>query len=235
MAERLIPNRPDPDKHTIPAADKDLIAYAVAMGVPNDVAFLRFHPEFAGADGGLTIQGRKRSKDFWQYAKNRNFKDDYTKFLKGWLSGKGGADNDDDGIAEISEDKKRTTITKMLNQLVKLIGSGDLTGEDLKTYSEIMKKVGWLKDDVEEQVKPLRFLPARCGECRYRIGVESAVSNGVILDMCAYCRARAVAEEHGFRFNDGKNLLDIPKEVIDELEKKNDVRLEDIVSGKIEN
>lgn len=230
----MIPNRPIPDKHTIPAADKDLIAYAVAMGVANDVAFLRFHPEFAGADGGLTMQGKRRSKDFWQYAKNRNFKDDYSKFLKEWLSGKGN-DAVSEDIDEISEEKKRATITKMLNQLVKLIGNGDVTGDDLKTYSEIMKKVGWLKDEAEEQVKPLRFLPARCGECRYRIGVESAVSNGEILDMCAYCRARAKAEECGFRFNDGKNLLDIPKEIIEDLESRNNVKLEDILSGKIEN
>lgn len=206
MAERLIPNRPNPDKHTIPAADKDLIAYAVAMGVPNDVAFLRFHPEYAGADGGMTIQGRKRSKDFWQYAKNRNFKDDYTKFLKDWLSGKGGTDNDEDGIAEISEDKKRTTITKMLNQLVKLIGSGDLTGEDLKTYSEIMKKVGWLKDEVEQEEPPRRYLPERCSSCLYRSFVESYVETGQIENSCLRCKALDLAKEHGFRY-DPKNLL----------------------------
>ena len=234
MAKSLIPTRPDPDKHLIPAADKDLISYAVAMGIPNDVAFLRFHPEFAGPDGGLTVQGRKRSKDFWQYAKNRNFKDDYAKYLKEWASGKGG-DTTAEDIDEISEEKKRATITRMLNQLVKLIGNGDVTGDDLKTYSEIMKKVGWLKDEVEQITPPIRVLMTRCSECRYRVCVESAVSNGEILDMCAYCRARTVAEEHGFRFNDGKNLLDIPKEVIEDLERKNNVKLEDILSGKVEN
>lgn len=213
MAERLIPNRPDPDKHTIPAVDKDLIVYAVSLGIPNDVAFLRFHPEYAGADGGLTIQGKKRSKDFWQYAKNRNFKDDYTKFLKDWLSGKGGTDNDDDGIAEISEDKKRTTITKMLNQLVKLIGSGDLTGEDLKTYSEIMKKVGWLKDEVEQEEPPRRYLPAWCySECQYRLFVETNIENGSIVNECDYCRTRRFAEENGWRFDPTKNL-ELPEEL----------------------
>lgn len=236
MGKGFIPTRPGEDKSAIPAADKDLIAYAVAFGVPNEVAFLRFHPEYAGADGGLTAQGRKRSKDFWQYAKNKNFKEEYSKYLKDWILGKRGETDANVGaeVSEISEDKKRATITKMLNELVNLIGGGNLTGEDLKIYSEIMKKVGWLKDEVEEQVRPLRFLPQRCSSCRMRIFVESAVANGSVIDMCSFCKCRRFAEGNGYKF-DEKDLLDIPQKIIEQIESKNDVTVADILSGKTEN
>ena len=105
----------------------------------------------------------------------------------------------------------------------------------LKIATDILNKYGVLKGSEERVIPPVRVLPERCSTCRYRIGVESAVSDGQILDMCAYCKARKCAEEHGYRFNDGKDLLEIPKEIIDELESKNNVKLEDILSGKVEN
>lgn len=208
MALKLIPTRPGEDKYTFPAVEKDLIAYAVAMGVPNDVAFQRFYPEYTDEKGSLTIQGKRRSKDFWQLAKHRNFRDDYAKYLKEWIQGKAGttASEESEEIAEISEGKKRATITRMLNQLVKLIGDGNVTGDDLKTYSEIMRKVGWLKDEVEEQEAPRRYLPLRCSECDYRSFVESCVETGQIENSCLRCKALDLAKEHGFRY-DPKNLL----------------------------
>lgn len=230
----MIPRRPEPDNIQLPAIDKDTVVYAVVFGVSNMAAFERFHPEFTGADGKLTIRGRERNKDFWQLSKVANFKDAYTAYLRDWLGNKDGIAEDDEP-AEISDDKKRKTISKMLNQLVKLIGSGDLTGEDLKTYSEIMKKVGWLKDETEEMMKPIRVLMARCkSECRYRAFVETQVLEGRIFDDCSHCRARAYAEERGFKYDPCK-LLDIPQEVIDEIDGNNNVKLEDIISGKVEN
>lgn len=200
----MIPKRPEPDGIPIPAIDKDTVVYAVLMGAANETAFARFHPEFLDADGTLTIQGKRKSKDFWQYAKVRNFKDAYVAYITEWLGNKDSvAENES---AEISEDKKRQTISKMLNQLVKLIGSGDLTGDDLKTYSEIMKKVGWLKDDVEEQEKPRRYLPERCSSCNYRSFVESHVETGQIENSCLRCKALGIAQNSGFRY-DPRTLL----------------------------
>lgn len=228
MALKLIPTRPKEDKYTFPAIEKDLIAYAVAMGVPNDVAFHRFHPEYTDDKGNLTPQGRRHSKDFWQLAKHRNFRDDYSQYLKEWIQGKATAmitDDEGGSVEEISEDKKRATITKMLNQLVKLIGNGNVTGDDLKTYSEIMKKVGWLKDDVEEQEAPRRYLPCRCGECDYRSFVESHIEGGEIINECDFCRTRRFAEENGWHYDPTKNL-DLPKELTNQNNQNNETEVE---------
>lgn len=205
----IIPLRPEPDDIQLSAEDKDTVAFAVIFGASNTMAFTKFHPEFLNEKGRLNPNGRKKSNDFWQLAKVQNFKDAYTAYLQDWL---GKEHTTDDETAEISEDKKRKTISKMLNQLVKLIGSGNLTGEDLKVYSEIMKKVGWLKDEAEEQEKPRRYLPAKCHtECAYRLFVESHIEGGEIEQECDYCRTRKFAEENGWHFDPTKNL-DLPQE-----------------------
>ena len=121
-------------------------------------------------------------------------------------------------------------------EVIKMIEAGKISDPEFaKLVTDLAIKMKITKEDVERIIAPIRVLMTRCSECRYRIGVESMVLNGQILDMCAYCKCRKIAEEHGYRFNDGKDLLEIPKEVIDELESKNNVKLEDILSNKIDN
>lgn len=79
--DRIIPNRPIPDESKIPAADKDLISYVVAMGVPNQVAYARFHPEFLDASGKLNKTGRGACTQFFTYAKNKEYADAYRRTL----------------------------------------------------------------------------------------------------------------------------------------------------------
>ncbi len=55
-----------------------------------------------------------------------------------------------------------------------------------------------------------------------------------MFDECQYCKARKMAEQNGFKYDPTK-LLDIPDEVIEEIDSKNNVRLLDILDGKIEN
>ena len=87
---------------------------------------------------------------------------------------------------------------------------------------------------MEEQIKPLRFLPERCfSGCRYRLFVENAVKGGSVIDECQYCKALAYATENGYK-DDSAKRLNIPKEVLD-AEPENTVKTLDILSGKIEN
>lgn len=208
--ERFIPNRPNPDTSKIPASDKDMIAYMVAFNVPNQKAFALWHPEFLDSSGKLNKTGRAACTQFFNYSKNREYADAYKETLLKSL-GKEQSEDVDFDDPEISESTKKRTITKMLNRLVKLIGDGNLTSDDLKNYSEIMKKVGWLKDEVEQMEAPRRYLPERCGACAYRSFVESHVGSGEIINECDFCRTRRFAEENGWHFDVTKNL-DLPKE-----------------------
>ena len=232
--DRIIPNRPIPDESKIPAADKDLISYVVAMGVPNRVAYARFHPEFLDASGKLNKTGRGACTQFFTYAKNKEYADAYRRTLTEFLGRKDAEIVDE--LEELTEERKEKASKLLMLEVIKMIEAGKISDPEFaKLVTDLAIKMKITKEDVERIIAPIRVLMTRCSECRYRIGVESMVLNGQMLDMCAYCKCRKIAEEHGYRFNDGKDLLEIPKEIIDELESKNNIRLEDILSGKIDN
>lgn len=229
----------DEEFTTLKKGEKEIIVYAVLCNVDNQTAFLRYNPHYAISVGktspkyALSDLGKRECKNFWSYPKVRAYRESYENTLAEFLGRKSASKSEI--IGEIDESRKDKALKSLLNQAMSLVeGSGDLDAETLKIAAEIFKKVGLLKDEVEQQVRPLRFLPERCGSCRARIFVESAVANGEVLDMCLYCKARRAAEENGYRF-ESNNLLDIPKEIIAEIEAKNDVKVSDILSGKIEN
>lgn len=233
-SNRLVPNRPVPDDSRIPSSDKDLISYVVAFAVPNQKAFALWHPEFLDSSGKLNKTGRAACTQFFNYAKNREYADAYKRTLAEFLGRKDAEIGDE--LEELTEERKEKASKLLMLEVIKMIEAGKISDPEFaKLVTDLAIKMKIIKEDVDRIIAPIRVLMARCSECRYRIGVESMVLNGQMLDMCAYCKCRNIAEEHGYRFNDGKDLLEIPKEVIDELESKNNVRMEDILSGKVEN
>lgn len=230
--QRLIPNRPISDESKISAADKDMLSYVVAFNVPNQKAFALWHPEFLDDSGKLNKTGRARCTETFSYAKNREYMDAYRQTLAEYLNQSNGALSRE-GLEDIDGD---ALARKILSDLAAMIQNGRIQDyEILKIATDILNKYGVLKGSEERLVPPVRILPERCSRCRYRACVESLKATGRILDMCEYCKARKYAEEQNYRFNDGKDLLEIPQEVTDELESRNDVRLEGVLSGKTEN
>lgn len=237
MAEtRLIPNRPAKDESKIPASDKDMLSYSIAFAVPNQKAFALWHPEFLDSSGKLNKTGRAACTQFFNYSKNREYADSYANYLKGFLSKKESGTKPETS-AIIDDARKDNARVALYNKVIRLIeGDDELDPDTLKIAVDMAKKLSIVADDAEEQViKPVRVLPTKCkAECRYRAFVETQVLDGRVFDDCEYCRARAYAEEHGFKYDPCK-LLDVPQDVIDELNSKNDVKLEQILKGEIEN
>lgn len=234
--ERLLPNRPIPDTSKIPASDKDMLSYAIAFAIPNQKAFALWHPEFLDSSGKLNKTGRAACTQFFNYSKNREYADSYAAYLKAFLSKKESSVKSETS-AIIDDARKDNARVALYNKVIRLIeGDDELDPDTLKIAVDMAKKLSIVADDAEEQViKPIRVLPTKCkSECRYRAFVETQVLEGRVFDDCSYCRARAYAEEHGFKYDPCK-LLDVPQEVIDELDSKNDVKLEQILQGKIEN
>lgn len=231
-----IPRRASNEKDFpgLTAKERDYIAYAIVFREPNEKAFILFYPEFADAVGKITKAGKDKCKDFWQYSKVREYADAYRATLAKALLGEKQTERMDDS-AEIDGSRKDNALKSLLNQAMLLVEKGeDLDADSLKTISEIFKKVGLLKDEVEEEIKPLRFLPERCfSGCRYRLFVENAVKGGSVIDECQFCKALAYATENGYK-DDSTKRLNIPKEVLD-AEPENTVKTLDIISGKIEN
>lgn len=236
MADSIIPKRPanDSDFVSIKANDRDCLSYSVAFSVPNERAFALFHPEFLDEQGKLTKVGKIQCRQFFSYARNKEYQDCYAAYLKELL-GKKQNGASETGVGDIDDSRKDKALKSLLNQAMSLVeGGSDLDAESLKTISEIFKKIGLLKDEVETEIRPLRFLPERCfSSCRYRLFVENAVKRGSVVDECQYCKALAYATENGYH-DDATKRLDIPKEVLD-AEPENTVSTLDIISGKIEN
>lgn len=208
--ERLIPNRPIPDESKIPAADKDLLSYSIAFTIPNQKAFALWHPEFLDSSGKLNKTGRAACTQFFNYSKNREYADSYAAYLKEFLNGDKG--KSETHLIEVDESRKDKALKSLLNQAMSMVESGDTLDPDtLKVLTEIFKKLGILKDEVEEQEAPRRYLPERCSACSYRSFVESNVEGGKIINECDFCRTRRFAEENGWRFDPTKNL-DLPEE-----------------------
>lgn len=208
--DSLIPRRPQCIDSKLTVLEKNCIEYAAAFSAKNEEAFLLFHPEYITSDGKLSNEGKRRCKDFFSYSKNKEYRDAYTAYLKAFLNGDKG--KSETHLIEVDESRKDKALKSLLNQAMSMVESGDTLDPDtLKVLTEIFKKLGILKDEVEEQEAPRRYLPERCGACAYRCFVESHVDSGEIINECDFCRTRRFAEENGWRFDATKNL-DLPKD-----------------------
>ena len=209
------------DKSAFPQLKKNdrlTVAYAVLFGVGNQDAFMRFHPEFIDGSGKqMNPAGKKASTQFWNYGKVKDYREAYESELAEFLGRKSASKSEI--IGEIDESRKDKALKSLLNQAMSLVeGSGDLDAETLKIAAEIFKKVGLLKDEVEQQEAPRRYLPERCSSCLYKSFVESHVESGEIENACLRCKALKVGQEQGFRY-DPTNLLEPIKESENEQEK----------------
>lgn len=207
--ELNIPLRPKSfDNTAIRKADADCLTYVVLFGCKNEDAFARFHPEFVDQSGKLNVAGKKASRQFFIYAKNKQYIDNYRETLAEFLGKSNKTDRSDlSDDSDLSDSRKDKALKSLLNQAMSLVeGSGDLDAETLKIAAEIFKKVGLLKDEVEQQEAPRRYLPERCSACLYKSFTESHVESGEIENACLRCKALAMAVEYGFCY-DPTNLL----------------------------
>lgn len=169
-----IPTRPkNYDKYAIKKNDADCLTYSVLMGEKNEDAFRLFHREYTDSAGKLTAIGRKACKQFFMYARNREYMDAYREELARFVEvGK---------VAAIDETRKDRALKALLDQAMGLVESGtELDPDTLKTVSEIFKKIGLLKDDAEQEIPPIRYLPERCSQCRYKQFIDEHVASGDI-------------------------------------------------------
>lgn len=190
-------------------AEKDMMSYAVLYGCSNSVAYALFNRHLLDKNGKLNKAGQSECRMFFSHPNNIAYMDAMRAHLEALTKGTVKTLSAD----AINDSRKDNALKNLLNQAMSLVEKGeDLDADSLKTISEIFKKVGLLKDDVEVQEHPKRYIPVRCRtECAYRLFVESHIESGEIISECDYCRTRRFAEENGWHYDPTKNL-DLPKE-----------------------
>lgn len=171
----------------------------------NETAFARFHPEFLDKSGKLTKAGKAQCRQFFLYAKNKEYADNYRSTLKTFAKGKTQAKSTS---TDTGESRKERAVKKLVSDVLDSIEyNNNLAPEALKDFVEVAKKLGVLKDK-EGQIEAARHnLPVRClSECPYHLFCEQGVANKDLLFECDYCRTRKFAEENGWKFAPTKNL-----------------------------
>lgn len=205
MAEIQIPRRPSNDGEygMIKANDRDCICYHVAFNVPNERAFALFHPEFLDESGKLSKAGKQQCRQFFSYAKNKEYADSYRTDLEKILSRNSSVQTKE----ELTESRTDRVIQKLIGDVLDSIEDNhNLAPEVLKDFVEVARKLNVLKDEEKVQEKPRRYLPQRCSSCDYRSFVESYVETGEIENSCLRCKALTIAEAQGFSY-DPKTIL----------------------------
>lgn len=189
--------------------DKNMMSYMVLFGVSQNEAYLLFHPDLTNlATKRITSEGAEECRQFFAKQTNK----DYVKAFKETLNKRlSGLDLEIDSDT-ISDKRKDDAVKSLLDKIMTLVeGPGDLDPEILKIAGELFRKVGLLKDEVEQTEPPRRYLPVRClSECQYRAFCEKAIENGEIENECLYCKALKIAQEHGYHYDPTTNLC-IPK------------------------
>ena len=202
------PSNNDEFKQT--KAEKDMMSYVVLYGCSNVTAYGLFNRHLLDNSGKLNKAGQSECRMFFSHPNNIAYMEAMRAHLEALTKGAVKVVSND----TINDSRKDNALKNLLNQAMSLVEKGeDLDADSLKTISEIFKKVGLLKDEVEVQESPCRYLPCRClTECAYRLFVESHVENGEIINECDFCRTRRFAEENGWHYDPTKNL-DLPEEL----------------------
>lgn len=232
-AEKIQFHRPaNNDDFKQAKAEKDMMSYIALYGCSNSAAYALFNRHLLDKNGKLNKAGQSECRMFFSHPNNIAYMEAMRAHLGALTKGTVKVTADD----ALTDSRKDNALKALVNRALSLMEKGeDLDPETIKLIADIAVKLKLIKEDEEQQIKPVRVLMARCkSECRYRAFVETLKLENRVFDDCEYCRARAYAEERGFKYDPCK-LLDVPQDVIEELDSKNDVRMEDILNNKIEN
>lgn len=215
--------------------DRQVIVAATLLGLSNQDAFLLYHPEFRDGNGRINKAGATEAKHFWSYGKVKEYRDEYEREIAEFLGRGQTSQKAGDTVEELSETEKDESVRIFQGKVYRAMRNVDESDiEALTDIGGLAQKTKVLKDDEEQQIRPLRFLPERCSACRARLFCESMVLNGEALDLCQYCECRRIAEENGHKFDPKKDFI-VPKEILEGLAAKNNVTVADILAGKVEN
>ena len=160
--------------------DKKIVAAAVLLQLDNQSAFALYHPEYIDGSGRLNEAGKQDSKFFWSYGKVKDYRQSYEGTVQEFLGARARAAAAKESV-EIDDSRKDRALKSLLNQAMSMVEGGvDLDADTLKTITEIFKKLNILKDEVEVQEKPRRYLPEQCSACEYKKFIDAHVVSGDI-------------------------------------------------------
>lgn len=158
--------------------DRQIIRAAVLLCLDNQTAFALYHPELLNEAGKLGEAGKRESRYFWSYGKNRDYREAYEKCVEAYI---GATSKHGDVNLTIDDNRKDKALKSLLNQAMNMVeGGADLDADTLKTVTEIFRKLNILKDEAVQMEAPRRYLPETCSSCSYKKFIDDNVRLGNI-------------------------------------------------------
>lgn len=177
MAKLKIPLRPNTrTKYQLSDIDMDCIVWTIVFDKPRKDYWIRFVcPE---AEKQIKAKQDERCEEWWSQSEVKKFIKDYKQTIDEIFNPlkKKSKEND------VELDPK--TVTRKLSQkALKVADESDInTVEDVVNVTDALKPFGYLKEQEEIQVAPVRYLPTRCVECRYKKFIDEQIELGNIVE-----------------------------------------------------
>ncbi len=209
MAQNKIPLRPK-GRYDLTTEERDCLTWYLLKGCTQTQAYGLF------VRTDLVYQKTLLKTEAQQFFASK----DAVAYLKSYQRVIDGVD--ENSSSELStkdmEQKKLEAIKSLINWATEQ--SINISGLDDDTASLVLKvadKVGLFNNLEKSEEKPRRYLPERCGDCRYRLFIEQQGKEGKLLDDCEYCKFRKYSNENGVRYTP-QEQLDIPQYVLKEFD-----------------
>lgn len=172
MAKSIIPLRPKGEYAQLTEVEKDALTWLVLSKRNRVEVFI----EFVRPDLEKSPHAKKYAEQFFAVADTRNYLKDYEETIKEFLTPK-----KKERIEGVSREKRAESALETFKDNVIDALEEDATDVDiLKDKAQLAKTVGLLKEEEMTQKPPVRVLPTRCAECRYKIFIDEQVELGNI-------------------------------------------------------
>lgn len=172
MAKALIPLRPKGEYKQLNEEEMDCLTWLVLSGRSRLECFI----EFVRPDLEKSPHAKKYAEQFFAVADTRNYLKDYEETIKDFLIPK-----KKEKTENISREKRAESALEAFKDNVIDALEEDATDVDiLKDKAQLAKTVGLLKEEEITQKPPIRVLPTRCCECKYKIFIDEQVELGNI-------------------------------------------------------
>lgn len=171
MAKQNIPLRPNGEYKQLSEEERDCLTWMVLSGRPKIECFTTFvRPDLKN-----TKAATQWAEQFFAVAEVRNYIKDYEQTLKEYFNPKKKI-KDRDAEAE-------QALTTFRDNVINAVNQSDITDVGtLSDQAQLLNRIGMLKDEEEVQVGPQRYLPERCGECRYKKFIDEQIKEGNIIE-----------------------------------------------------
>lgn len=178
MENLKIPHRPyTKTKYELSEEDKDCIVWTIVFNRPHMEYWMKLI--CPNAKTQIKAKREEACEAWWSQPEVKKFAKDYQQTLKEIFN--------PPKIKKpvVVKDKAKET-EKALNtfrdDVIDSLKTPTRDVEILKEKAQLAKTIGILKEEEEVQVAPIRYLPTRCDECRYKKFIEEQIELGNIIE-----------------------------------------------------